>query len=169
MLISIVVYQQSLQLAVIFLQKLSDDPDGLIDENLKTNLQEYLGPSSSDELQWLSDCLIRGIRDFLEVEKQRRFLRLPLVLAEQNYVADLRRGAALRSLRRVFMACRVERVIGSCVDAIISSKYFSLIPCCLILNYSHMTFHESMYQNLGMNSLRKGVARQAIWQHWILI
>ena len=60
---------------------------------------------------------------YLEVENQRRFLRLPFILAEQNYVTDLRRGAALRSLRRIYMACRVERVIGDCVDGIIAGKY----------------------------------------------
>jgi len=114
------VYQQSLQLAVVFMQKMHDDPDCLIDNQLRSNLQEYLGQSSSGELQWLSDCLTRGIKDFLEVENQRRSLRLPFILAEESYIKDLRRGAALRSLRRIYMACRIERVVGNCVDGIIS-------------------------------------------------
>lgn len=122
--VSTVMYQQSLQLAVIFLQKLRQDTDGHLDDELQACLQEYLGTSSSKEVEWLADCISRGMHDYLEIENQRRFLRLPLVLAEDNYVRDLRRGGALRSLRRVYMACRVERVVGDCVDGIIAGKYY---------------------------------------------
>ena len=37
-----VFYQQSLQLAVSFMQVLHEDPDGLLDDNLRTNLKEFL-------------------------------------------------------------------------------------------------------------------------------
>jgi len=113
-------YQQSLQLAVLFLEKLRDDPNDNNDSYLQTYLLECLGPSSLKELEWLSDCIAQGMHYYLEVENQRRFLRLPLILAEPKYVADLRKGAALRSLRRIYMSSRVERVIGDCVDDIIA-------------------------------------------------
>lgn len=135
-----VFYQQSLQLAVSFMQVLHEDPDGLLDDNLRTNLKEFLGPSSSKELEWLGDCIVKGMQHYLEVENHRKFLRLPLILAEQNYVEDLRRGAALRSLRRIYMACRVERIVRDCVNAIIAGEYSKQYFCSgvfLILSVTH--------------------------------
>jgi hypothetical protein len=107
------------------MQILDDDQDGLRDDNLRANLEEYLGPSSSKEVEWLGDCIVQGMKHYLEVEHHRRVLRLPLILAEENYVVELRRGAALRSLRRIYMTCRVERIMRDCVNGIIAGEYFS--------------------------------------------
>ena len=118
----LVFYQQSLQLAVIFMQIMHKDTNGLLDDNLRTNLQEFLGLSSSEEVAWFSDCIVKGMQHYLEIDNNRKVLRLPFILAEESYISDLRRGAALRSLRRIHMACRVERIIRDCVDAIIAGK-----------------------------------------------
>ena len=129
----LVFYQQSLQTSVLFLQMLHGDPDGHLDGNLRTNLMEFLGPSSSKELEWISDCIGQGIQHYMEVENGLKVLRLPLILAEQNYIETLRQGAALRSLRRVYVACQVERLIRDCVDGIIAGTYstFILMIFCL--------------------------------------
>jgi hypothetical protein len=58
---------------------------------------------------------------YLEVDSNRRFLRMPMTLAEPSFLAELRRGPALRALRRLFLLGRVERVIEDCLDDILSS------------------------------------------------
>jgi len=113
-------YQQSLQLGVLFLEKLRSDQSGIVENDLQGHLLEYLGPVSSKELGWLSDCISQGIQYYLEIENRRRSFRLPLTLMESSYVSELRKGAALRSLRRIYMSSRVERVIGDCVNGIIA-------------------------------------------------
>jgi hypothetical protein len=104
------------------MEALDNGDRGLSDGNIKTFLQECLGPSSAKELEFLSECLSEGIRYFLEVESHRRFLRLPHIFAEASYMADLRKGYALRSLRRIHIICRVERVISDCVQDIVDGK-----------------------------------------------
>ncbi len=115
-------YQQSLQLAVFFLQKLRDGREAFCDENLVPFLLECLGSSSFGELDWLSDCLSKGIQYYLDVEGHSRSLRLPMVLAESSYVTDIRRGPALRSLRRILLLCRVGRIVEDCLDDAIAGK-----------------------------------------------
>jgi hypothetical protein len=117
-------FHQSLQTAVLFMDALdNDDNRSISDDNIKSFLQECLGPSSSEELEFLSECLREGIRYFLEVESHRRFLRLPLIFAEASYMADLRKGYALRALRRIHLICRVEQVISDCVQDIVDGEY----------------------------------------------
>jgi hypothetical protein len=101
---------------------IGDGENGITEGNVRSYLMECLGPFSSKELDWLSDCLSRGMRDYLEVEDRRKFLRLPLALADPNYVSELRRGAALRALRRLFVLCRVETIIEDCLDDTIAGK-----------------------------------------------
>lgn len=106
----------------MFLHMLRDNQNEFSDERLKPFLLECLGPSSSAELLWLSDCLSRGIQCYLDVDSQRRHLRLPMVLSEAAYVADLRRGPALRSLRRIYLLCRVGRIVEDCLDDVVDGK-----------------------------------------------
>lgn len=115
-------FQQSLQSAVLFMESLSSAMEGVSDQSIKLFLQECLGPSSAKELEFLSQCLSEGIRYFLEVESQRRFLRLPQIFAEAGYMADLRKGSALRALRRIHLVCRVERLLSDCFHDIVDGK-----------------------------------------------
>jgi hypothetical protein len=57
----------------------------------------------------------------VEVENRRRFLRMPVILAEPVYVADLRRGGAFRALRRIGILTRLNQVIEDTLDSILSS------------------------------------------------
>ena len=113
-------YQLSLQLAVAFLEMLNNDTSSFKEDNIKTFLCECLGNSGSKELDWLCDCVSNGMKFYLEIESQRRFFRLPVVLAETAFVSELRRGAALRALRRIFILNRIERIVEDSLDDILT-------------------------------------------------
>lgn len=120
-------FQLSLQVIVAFLQKMKDQGNVFSDDKLKPYLRECLGQGCTRELEWLSDCLSTGMHYYLEVESHRRFLRLPMTLADSGFVTELRRGAALRSLRRIFTLCRLERFVQDCSDDILTGK--KTYPC----------------------------------------
>jgi hypothetical protein len=112
---------------VTFLRKLRDENKVFTDANIRSFLFECLGPASSKELDWLCNCFSTGMEYYLEVESQRRYLRLPFILAEPGFVSELRRGPALRSLRRIFLLCRVQRIVEDCLDEILTGKVFQLL------------------------------------------
>jgi regulator of protease activity HflC (stomatin/prohibitin superfamily) len=120
---STVLFQQSLQLSLACMQKLKTKEDSKEDDTIQTFLLDCLGPFCSREFTWLRDCLAKGIGAYMEVEDQTRSLRLPVVLTECSYVSDLRRGHALRSLRRIHLLLQVEKVIECCVDEIINGEF----------------------------------------------
>ena len=105
------------------MQKLKSKESSDTDDEIRTFLLEYLGPFCSKEFEWLCDSLAKGIRAYMEVEGRSRYFRLPAVLTESNYVSDLHRGHALRSLRRIHLLCQVENVIEGCLDDIIGGKF----------------------------------------------
>lgn len=113
-------YQLSLQAAVTFLQLQKNESQSMDEYSMKNFLHESLGNPSSKEVNWLCDCLSNGLRHYIEVKSNRRCLRVPRVLAEPVFVADLRSGPALRSLRRMFMLCRIKRIIEDCLDELLS-------------------------------------------------
>jgi hypothetical protein len=112
---------------VTFLRMLRDENKIFTDGNIKSFLRECLGPASSKELDWLCNCFSTGMQYYLEIESQRRYLRLPFILAEPGFVSELRRGPALRSLRRIFLLCRVQRIVEDCLDEILTGKVFQLL------------------------------------------
>ena len=113
-------FQLCLQLVVVLLQMIKDEGSPFDETNIKRFLKLCVDASDSKELDWLGDCVTKGMEHFLEVEAQRRYLRLPMVLAEPLFVSDLRRGAALRALRRIFILGRVSRIIEECLDEILT-------------------------------------------------
>lgn len=110
-------YQLSLQVAVILLSRLSDNPDV---NNLRPLFQEWLGQHSPIELDWMCDAVRSGMTMQLEVESRRRSLRMPVILAEPAYVAVLREGAAFRALRRIGFLVRLNRFVEDCVDSVLA-------------------------------------------------
>ena len=62
------------------------------------------------------------MRYYQEVEAQRVDLRMPVTLAEATFMDDLRKGKALRALRRIFIMCRIQRIVEDCLDEILSGK-----------------------------------------------
>jgi hypothetical protein len=115
-------FQLSLQVVVSFSQILREH-EKVNHDNVKTLLTECLGPTCKKEVDWLSNCFSSSMRYYLDVESQRRDLRIPLTLAEPAFIDGLRRGQALRSLRRLFVLCRVQRIIEDSLDEILSGEW----------------------------------------------
>lgn len=158
-------YQQTLQLAVFFLQKLQEGQEAFCDEKLSPFLLECLGFSSSAELEWLSDCLSKGIQYYLDVEGQSRYLRLPLVLAEPSYLADLRRGPALRSLRRIYLLCRIGRIVEDCLDDAVAGKQI-LHLCFRNLYRKSLTLHSHLFCRTWVRAAgAKGLPNEQCFVH----
>jgi len=103
--------------------KLKEDPQRFAMKNLHSFLKECLGFSCPEELDWVSDCIRGGMSFYLEIENHARSFRLPLVLAEPVFVSEMRRGAALRSLRRINILSRLANIIEGCLDEILSGEY----------------------------------------------
>lgn len=109
-------FQLSLQLVVALLETLKDQRSVYKESNVKEYIRVCLGRPERKELEWLGDCVANGMKCYLEIESGSRYLRLPVVMAEASFLADLRRGAALRALRRIFLLSRVTRIVEVCLD-----------------------------------------------------
>jgi hypothetical protein len=87
-----------------------------------------MGSGSDTEVEWLCSSIYSVMGFHYEVQSCRRFLRMPLVLAEPSYVSELRQGAAFRALRRLGMLARLNRVIEEALDSVLSGKF---LPSCV--------------------------------------
>jgi len=112
------VYQLALQVTVILLMRLQENPEA---DDLRPLFREWLGLCSPMELDWICDSIQSAMQMQLEVENYRRFLRMPIILAEPLYVQTLRQGAAFRALRRISFLVRLNQVVEDCIDSILSS------------------------------------------------
>jgi len=112
------IYQLCVQVAVVLLKKLRVNPDA---DNLRPLFGELLGSGSPLELDWICESVQSAMQMQLDVESRRRFLRMPLILAEPAYVDLLRRGAGLRALRRIGFLVRMNRFIEDCIDMVLSA------------------------------------------------
>ena len=110
------VYQLSLQVAVMLLVKLSHGYSC----DLRSLVSEWLGTSGAREVDWISDSIQTAMKLQLDIESGRRSLRMPVVLSEPSYVTELREGAALRALRRIGVLARLNRIVGDCLDSILT-------------------------------------------------
>lgn len=111
------IYQLSLQVSVTLLAKLRDS-DAV---DLRLMFQEWLGIKCTRELDWVCDSVHSAMKLQVEVESRRRFLRMPVILAEPTYVAELREGGAFRALRRMGILLRLNHFVESTLDSILSS------------------------------------------------
>jgi hypothetical protein len=115
-------YQLALQVAVSLLEKMRYKGANFTDEQIAPFLRECIGHANHRELEWICDCVSSAMKKYKEVEVGRRFLRMPLALVEFNFMVELRKGPALRALRRFFMLGRLQRFIEDCLDEILSGK-----------------------------------------------
>ncbi len=111
------IYQLGLQVAVA----LSIHSRTNVPSNVRLLLREWLGFSSAEEMNWVCDAVCTALQTQSEVENLERELRLPLIIAEPAFVAELRQGAALRSLRRIGILSRLNCFINDCLDSILST------------------------------------------------
>lgn len=88
-------------------------------QNIRDTVREWIGPSSEAEVDWLCTSIESIIRQHIEVQSFRRFLRMPLVLAEPSFVLNLRRGGAFRALRRLGVLSRLNRIIDFSLDSVL--------------------------------------------------
>jgi len=111
-------YQLTLQVVVTLIGTRILAPQNLEQGKIILSLREYLGdcPIAEAELDWLCECIANAMKHYVEMENKKRSLRLPMVLAEPNFVSELRKGAALRSLRRIFVMSRIARVVEDRLD-----------------------------------------------------
>ena len=115
------VYQISIQIAVTFLARLQKA--GVQEEQeFHMLIREWMGPGSESEVQWLCSSIRTVMEHHIEVFGCRRFLRMPLVLAEPSYIANLREGAGFRALRRIGILSRLNRVVEDGLDSVLSGK-----------------------------------------------
>ena len=114
----------TLQVAVTFLARLQTSPE----QDFGKLVREWIGPGSEAEVEWLCSSVYTVMEQYVEVQSRRRFLRLPIILAEPSYVASLRRGAAFRSLRRLGILSRLNRIVEEGLDSVLSGKCLDLVP-----------------------------------------
>ena len=128
-------FQESLQAAVLFMSRMENDQENVSGSALYPFLRECTGWTDAKELGFLSGCMRQGLKCFMEVENQRRFARLPKTLADPPFVTDLRRGQALRSLRRIYLLSRLESVVSDCLDEVANGKWFHCLICGVSLRF----------------------------------
>lgn len=110
------VYQIALQAGVNMLEL----ANGSYLRDTRVHLSQWLGDLSEYEVDWISSSIISALEHHREVEEKRRFLRLPVILCEPKYVADLRNGCALRALRRLGILARLRVFIEKCLDTVLT-------------------------------------------------
>lgn len=115
--VSSYVYQLGLQFSVTLLTRQQDDRNF---DDFQTLIEEWLATSCRKEVEWICDSVRSALIFQNEVYNYRRVLRMPIILNESSYVADLRHGAALRALRRIGLLARMNSIIEDELDAIIS-------------------------------------------------
>lgn len=111
-------YQLSLQVAVTIMSRIRE---GCNVSDVRALFQEWLGYRCTREVDWICDSIQSVMKFQSEVESGCRFLRMPMILAEPTYVADLRHGAGFRALRRVGILSRLNSFIEDCLDEILST------------------------------------------------
>ena len=111
-------FQIALQVAVVLVQQ---GADGSSFANVRSMFQEWLGGNCSKELDWICDSIRSAMQYYEEVKSGRRVLRMPIILADPDYMDELRGGAGFRALRRVGVLRRINNVFDHCLDSILDS------------------------------------------------
>jgi chromodomain-helicase-DNA-binding protein 7 len=120
-------FQIALQVAVSIMKRLKEqncasrELSDIIDGEFKSAVGFWLGNNSEAELSWICESVVSALRMHAEVQSYKRFLRMPLCLADDEYVTDLRKGQALRALRRLGILERLNCILTEVIDDIIAS------------------------------------------------
>ena len=109
-------YQIALQASVNLFQVITESPV----KDLRSHLPSWLGDLSDHEIDWIAGSMASALQHHKEVETKRRFLRIPVILCEPSFVADLRNGCALRSLRRLGVLARLNSFVEKCLDKVLT-------------------------------------------------
>lgn len=139
-------FQIALQVAVSIMKKLrakgstSKSIKDIAEGDLRTVVSYWLGNSSEKEASWICESVCSAASLYTDIESCSRFLRMPLSLADSAYVSALRKGPALRALRRVGIIDRLNSIIDDVVNEVIASLGPEEMGRrgCLIRDYSTM-------------------------------
>lgn len=112
-------YQLSLQLSVSIMRNIQSESNSHI-KDIKPLLVHWLGTDCKEEVNWICSSMHSVMSIHIQIEKQRRLLRMPMILAEPSFVSDLRRGAAFRSLRRIGLLSRINTICEDAIESILS-------------------------------------------------
>lgn len=121
------IYQIALQASSLLMSylkhnlKVKSIGDGSIQGHLRPVLSSWLGDAYPGEIDWICDSVRDAILLFTEIETSKRSLRMPLTLADPEYMTELRNGPALRGLRRLGILNRLNMVMEDAIDGILSS------------------------------------------------
>jgi len=94
--------------------------DSPVDTALKQLIRKWLGCSTMDELTWICEAIQSALNLQLDVVGRRKSLRLPLTLIDLDYANDMRKGPALRALRRIGILARFTAIMESVLDSILT-------------------------------------------------
>jgi len=122
------IFQVALQVAVSLLKKLqkwSKHSSKSLNDIAQSELREvvgfWLGNNSEKEVSWICESVCSAAALHVEVLACKRFLRMPLSLACNSYVKEMRKGPALRALRRLGLLDRLNSIMNNVIDDIIST------------------------------------------------
>mmetsp|Transcript_39977 Transcript_39977/g.82247 ORF Transcript_39977/g.82247 Transcript_39977/m.82247 type:complete len:1159 (-) Transcript_39977:502-3978(-) len=92
------------------------DPKGRKLESAVASIYNQYGTRDSD---WIFNAMNASLTMLEEVGNRSRYLRIPLVLADPDYLNELRAGAALRALRRFALLSRVNAIVEKALDGLL--------------------------------------------------
>lgn len=88
--------------------------------NLQSMVDFVYNNHGETDGDWMINAMKSSLMMLEDVEGRSRFLRMPVVLAEPEYVAVLRAGPAIRALRRFAFLSRVNAIVGAALDTVLS-------------------------------------------------
>ena len=174
-------FQIALQVAVSIMKQLrakgftAKSIEDIAEGELRTVVCYWLGYSSESEVSWICESVSSVAAMHVDVASCTRYLRMPLSLVDGDYVTELRKGPALRALRRVGIMDRLNSIIDDVANDVIASLGPEEMGRrgCLIKDYStmdtdskcrHLTSEELV---LGLGALLDSHAEQtnapAVW------
>ena len=107
-------YQLGLQASVSLLS-IEDTQNGNIGEKLAM----FLGTSDGD---WVVNAILSSMKFYKLLRMKRRDLRIPQILTEATFVAQLRSGVALVSLQSLAFLTRLNRVVEHALNEALAGR-----------------------------------------------
>eukprot|EP00547_Thalassionema_nitzschioides_P006181 CAMPEP_0194218418 /NCGR_PEP_ID=MMETSP0156-20130528/23714_1 /TAXON_ID=33649 /ORGANISM="Thalassionema nitzschioides, Strain L26-B" /LENGTH=2173 /DNA_ID=CAMNT_0038947761 /DNA_START=65 /DNA_END=6583 /DNA_ORIENTATION=- len=122
------IFQIALQVSVSLLKRLHEVtalPEKPLNDIAEGEIRDvvsfWIGKNAEKEISWICESVYSAAAIHLEVVANKRTLRMPLSLACDEYVTDIRKGPALRALRRLGLLDRLNTIMNEIVDYIIST------------------------------------------------
>jgi len=122
------IFQIALQVSVSLLKRLHELtvlPENSLNDIAEGEIRDvvsfWLGNKSEKEVEWICESVYSAAATHLEIIANKRTLRMPLSLACDEYVSAIRKGPALRALRRLGLLDRLNLIMNEIIDELIST------------------------------------------------